>query len=107
MTSCQTTKFDDVDYAELTPSEYQKLLKKVRIFIAVAPVMRLSPISDNDKRFVNSHEPKFYAHYYEDKGGDFKMVWAINPSYSIRIKGKGKFLDPSCKLRLTVSRFAQ
>jgi hypothetical protein len=106
--SCQTTDPEDIQYDELTPSEYKQLVKKTRIFIAIAPVMRLNPISSNDKRFINTHEPtRFFARYYEDKGGEFKMIWEINPSYSVRVIGKGKFLDPSCKFRLTVSRFAQ
>ena len=106
ITACQSTD-DDEDYAELTPSEYKQLLKKARVFVAIAPVMKLTPISDEDKRFINTHEPKFYPRYYGDKSGVFKMVWRINPGYSVRVIGKGTFLDPSCKFRLTVSRFAQ
>ena len=102
--SCQTTK--KPTYDELTPAEYKQLLKKSRIFVAMAP-MRLNPISDSDKRFINSNEPKFYPRYYGDKSGEFKMVWKITPSYSVRVIGKGEFLKPTCKFRLTVSRFAQ
>ena len=102
--SCQTN--ENSTYDALTPTEYQQLVKKARIFVATSP-MRLTPISDNDKRFINSHEPKFYPRYYSDKGGVFKMVWKIDPGYSVRVIGKGQFLKPSCKFRLTVSRFAQ
>jgi len=92
---------------ELTPDEYQRLLKKVRIFIAVAPKMKLTPISAEDKRFINTHEPVFKPDYTGPKQGVFRMIWYINPSYSIRVIGKGIFLNPSCKFRLTVSRFQQ
>ncbi len=102
--SCQTTK--NQTYDELTPAEYKKLVKKVRKFIAVAP-MRLTPISNSDKQFIYSNKPKFHPTYCGDKGGIFKMTWKINPGYSVRIIGKGYFLQNSCKLRLTVARFAQ
>ena len=105
--SCKTEEPLITGSNELTPSEYQQLLKKARIFIAVAPRLKLTPISREDKRFINTHEPKFHADYYGHKSGQFTMIWAINPSYHVRVIGKGKFLDPSCKFRLTVSRFAQ
>ena len=101
--ACQSA--EEIQYDELTPAEYQKLLKKVRIFITVAPA-NLN-ISQSDKRFVNTHEPKYYPYYMGDKSGEFKMSWKINPGYSIRVIGKGKFMDSSCLLRLTISRFAQ
>ena len=103
MSACNSLFYGD----KLSPGEYQQLLKKVRIFIAVAPKLKLTPISEEDKKFINTHEPKFAAYYTGPKRGEFRMVWYINPSYSVRVIGKGIFLDPSCKLRLTVSRFQQ
>ena len=92
---------------ELTQDEYQQLLNKARIFVSVAPQLKLTPISREDKRFINTHEPKFDVHYYGPKRGRFSMIWEINPSYHVRVRGAGKFLDPSCQFRLTVSRFAE
>ena len=105
--SCNTADSQLSGYGKLSPEEYQQLLRKARAFVAVAPKLKLTPISNEDKRFIYTHEPKFHIEYYGYKSGVFKLIWTINPGYAVRIIGKGKFLDDSCKFRMTVSRFVQ
>ena len=104
--SCQTeTVVTPSD--ELTDAEFQHLLKEARIFVSVAPRMKLTPITADDKKFINTHEPKCYPRYTGYKRGEYKMVWRVRPGYSVRVIAKGELLEPSCKFRLTVSRFAE
>lgn len=103
--SCNNTPDEITENDELTKEEYQFLLRKVRSFIKVSQLR--NPISDRDKNFIYTHEPKFKAYYYGHKSGRFRMVWSVRPGYSVRIIGKGEFLEDDCLLRLTVSRFAQ
>jgi hypothetical protein len=104
--SCNTAGKITAD-DKLTPEEYQQLLEKCRNFIMVAPHMKRIALSSKDKAFIKTHKPKFKPYYNGFKSGKFRMSWQINPGYSVRIYGKGEFLEPSCKLRLSILKFAE
>ena len=107
ISSCISTSNEITENDKLTPEEYQQLVKKCRIFVITSPRLKNMALSDENKRFINTHEPKFNAHYYGHKSGEFHMVWLINPGFSVRVIGRGEFLASSCKLRLSISRFVQ
>lgn len=88
--------------AELTDAEKSRLIEKGRKFVIT--VNHLG-ISSDDKIFVKTNTPKLSLQYNGYKSGTAKMVWKINPSYSIRVICKGDLLDTSCPIRLSVTRF--
>jgi len=103
LTSCNSVREITVS-DELTKTEYQQLLARARKYIQMVNHLR---ISKEDKLFVQENLPKSYIQYTGYKQGMSKMLWKINPSYSIRIINKGDLMDEKCLTRLTVSRFKQ
>ena len=103
LTSCSLLR-EITDNDKLSKAEYQQILNRARKFISM---IKHLPISEEDKLFVQEHLPKVHIRYTGYKQGIAKMVWKINPSYSIRIISKGDLLDKNCPTRLTVSRFKQ
>lgn len=87
---------------ELSESEKKQVIERARKFIIT--VNHLG-ISVDDKVFVEANQPKFFVIYNGYKSGTAKMVWRINPSYSIRIIFKGDLMDKSIPPRMTISRF--
>lgn len=87
---------------ELTEAEKMQVISRARKFIIQVNHFNISP---DDKIFVKANMPKFYVKYTGYKRGAAKMVWRINPSYSIRIICNGDLLDKSCPTRMSISRF--
>ncbi len=116
--SC-TTMNEITENDKLTEEEYQQLLKKCRLFVMSAPHMKYRPLSKNDKIYIKTHLPKFNPRYFGHKSGTFKMswtrkqpqhgwsTWGESTAFSVRVYGKGEFLDPSCRLRMSVLKFAE
>lgn len=103
LTACSTVS-EITGSDKLTDSEYQQILARCRKYIQMVNHLH---VSNEDKLFVQENPPKQYVEYTGHKQGTMKLLWKINPSYSIRIIINGDLLDEKCPTRMTVSRFQQ
>ena len=99
--SCSSLGLDSFSN-ELSESETSELIERARLYITKAKKLNITPA---DKRFVQNKLPRVFIDYTGYKSGSAKMVWRINPSYSIRIIFTGDLTDKKGEIRLTVSRF--
>lgn len=103
LTSCQSTG-EITDRDKLTEAESQIVLARARKYIQMVNHLR---IGKEEKSFVQENLPKCHIEYSGYKQGTAKMIWKINPSYSIKVTSKGDLLDKNCPTRMTISRFKQ
>jgi hypothetical protein len=99
--SCNSVGIESLSN-ELSEREQCALIERARKFVITTNHLNITP---DDKRFVKNELPRLFIDYTGYKRGIAKMVWRINPSYSIRIICKEDLTDKSGLIRLTVSRF--